>query len=238
MNNSFYVGAAAQVALIRQSSVIAGNAANSNTSGYKSEHILFKNYVQKAGNEKVYFNNDYGIYRNSAQGNLSKTGNDLDVSITGEGFFALQTPEGVRYTRNGSFTLSNAGTVINSQGHQLLDQNNQPITINATGDLQINTSGSVLVNNEQIAKIGIFKFANIQSLQNIGNLFIAKNPPAVADIGKYTVRQGFLEDSNVITVNELTKLNEIQRSVASMSNNLTNIDEMLRSAVRTIAKLG
>ncbi len=117
MENTLLVALSRQVALERQMDVVANNVANVNTNGFKAEKSLFEEYLTSGAHEdnfaladrRVSFVQDRATYHDLMQGPSERTGNPLDVSIDGKGFFAVQTPGGERYTRDGSFQINAQG---------------------------------------------------------------------------------------------------------------------------------
>ena len=183
------------------------------------------------------------IYRINEQGNLQQTENRFDLAIRGNGFFEITLPSGeVAYTRDGTFALSAEGTLVTAEGYLV-----QPgITIPAAArDVTINTSGEVLARLDgQVApqNVGQFRtaiFANEGGLEAVGdNLFLATpasgQPQAAApgQPGHGTVMQGFIETSNVNTVQEITALITAQRAYEMNSRVITASDEMLSTLTR------
>src|SRR5262249_30237242 len=126
METASYVALSSQMALTRQLDIVANNLANASTPAFKAERVLFAEFVTQAGGPSSV--QDFGTPRDTKQGALSRTGNPLDVALQGSGYFALQTPLGVRYTRNGRFQLDPNGQVVNAQGYALLD-GTSPLTL-------------------------------------------------------------------------------------------------------------
>src|SRR6056297_1805926 len=130
MDNTSYVALSRQLTLERQMSVVAGNIANMNTAGYKTEHLLFEEVLERAGKPgRVAFVQDVGLIRDLGPGALETTGNPLDLAINGEGYFTVETENGARYTRGGHFSLNGEGAVVTSGGHPLLDAGGAPIQL-------------------------------------------------------------------------------------------------------------
>src|SRR5690242_12630111 len=106
MSNALSIALSSQSALRRQMEVIANNIANSSTPAFKGEQMVFRQWLLKEpGSAPLSFVHDWGTARDMRQGTLSRTGNKLDLALQGDGYLAIQTPEGVRYTRNGRLQL-------------------------------------------------------------------------------------------------------------------------------------
>lgn len=217
MDNGIYITLGRELALFRDMDVTANNIANSNTTGFGAEHMLFNNYIVKDVNQKVQnpmaFANDISTYHNFDSGTLQKTGNALDLAIKGDGFFSVETPLGTRYTRAGSFQLDGEGTLVTADGKPVLGDSGQHIIIPPDAkDLVIGAAGNISVNGAELAKIGVYKFDNPQLLERTdGSSFRSAITPQVADNAQ--VVQGVIENSNVKPVVELTHMMEVSRSV-------------------------
>jgi flagellar basal-body rod protein FlgG len=137
-----------------------------------------------------------------SQGAFESTGNTLDLAIAGEGFFAIQTPEGIRYTRNGAFFRNQNGVIQDIRGYNLLDRQGNPITIPArTADsrMTVGGDGCIFINGQDraIAQIQVVQFDDRLAVQKQGdNLFYAVNNAQPAQ-ATGEVLQGMLEKSNV-----------------------------------------
>ncbi len=244
---------------------ISNNLANINTTGYKKETAEFKSLLYQTIQEQSYDNNGepkpYGIQvglgvRNSAitsqftQGNLNETGNDFDFAIEGKGFFMVQTPEGIAYTRNGSFGLANGVeglTLANSDGNPLLDTMGNPIVIDEAynpSDITISEYGELLHPDASGSAVpmgitfGIVQFNNPSGLQKLSGSLLketdASGTPRLEGedtvLTRSKLRQGYLEGSNVQAVDEMVNLIVAQRAYEMNSKIITATDEMLQQA--------
>lgn len=177
------------------------------------------------------------------QGGLSPTGGDLDLAIEGKGYFEITLPSGdAAYTRDGKFFRNPDGLVVNADGYELADN----ITIpNDTRLLTISQDGDVTaffdnqVDGQQIGQISMTVFANPKGLEAMGgNLFretSASGTPVVGEPGTEgvgTMRQGYLEDSGVDVVEEISELIEAQRGYELNSKVITAADEMYAATTR------
>ncbi len=181
-----------------------------------------------------------------SQGSLESTGNELDLAIAGEGFFAIQTPEGVRYTRNGAYVKNSAGVVQDLRGYNLLDVAGNPIVIPGNVNVTINGAGEIFtVENpaRQLARIQVVQFADRRAVQKQGdNLFYAATDNAgnvaqpVPASGE--VMQGMLEKSNIEIVREMVELIHNHRLYEANSKAVTTQDAMLDAAVNQLGRIG
>ncbi len=217
MENSLIVALTRQSVLARQMDAISNNLANLNTSGFKSESMVFREQLESAGkNQVVSLVHDVAYFRDMSEGPLTNTDNPLDLAIRGDGFFAVETEEGQRYTRHGVFQLNNQSQLITSQGDPLLGAGGAPITIppNAS-NIIVARDGTVSADALEIGRIEVFTFENPAALSKIGNsLYEAKGQePQVTR--ESDVVQGMVEASNVNGIAEMTRMIETVRSYQS-----------------------
>src|SRR6516165_6717011 len=131
MENTFLIGLSRQMVLERNLEVVANNIANVNTTGYKADANLFTEYLGPVARDdrfprpdrRVSFVIDRATWRDDSHGLLEPTGNPLDLAISGNAYFAVQTPRGERYTRNGGFQINAAGELITTEGYRVLGEN-------------------------------------------------------------------------------------------------------------------
>src|SRR5690606_31218919 len=117
MENVSYIGLSQQLSLQQQMEMTANNLANMSTPGYKAQHMLFTEYLsQPEKGETIRQAINRGSYRDLANGTMTQTHNPLDVALQDEGFFAVQTPAGIRYTRDGSFSFDSQRQIVNKSG--------------------------------------------------------------------------------------------------------------------------
>lgn len=227
-----------QISLFDHSEVISNNVANTETSGFKAKRILENTYIDKnnAINPNNY-NNDIATYTDMQEGSLMETGNTFDLAISGTGFFAVSTADGIFYTRAGYFTINKDYEIITHSGKKLLDINKGTITLPENySNVIIRQDGRITIDNEELTQIGIFKFNNLNLLKNIGsNLFTSKEADSLSEETEFKILQGFIEQSNVNKVKQLTTLVEVQRDAGVVTNLLNSYDELTKN---TISKLG
>lgn len=257
---SLHIAATGMLAQQTNVETISNNLANMNTTGYKRRRAEFQDLIYQNLRRVGSQSSDTGtvlpsgaqvglgvrtsaIYRIAEQGNLQQTENRFDLAIRGNGYFQVQMPGGeVAYTRDGTFALSPEGVIVTSEGFVV----NPGITIPAAArDVTINASGEVLasidgqVAPQNVGQIQTAIFANEGGLEAMGeNLFRATGasgqPQAAApgQPGHGAVMQGFVETSNVNTVQEITSLITAQRAYEMNSRVITASDEMLNTLTR------
>jgi len=240
MENALLIGLSRQMAMSREMSVIANNIANMNTPGFKAETMLFDKYLMPNsanGNDRrpLAFVNDYGQHRDMTDGTLTATGNPLDVAITGDGFFKVQTEDGnLRYTRDGHFQLSATGQLITSNGDAVLTKAGGPISFTADeGEITISRDGTITTANGQRGQLGIVTFENPELLKKAGDNSFATDAEETP-VDRPRLIQGSIEGSNVKPILEMTNMIEVMRSYASAQKLIDSSDEMRRKAISTL----
>ena len=186
-----------------------------------------------------------------SQGSFESTSNPFDLAIAGDGFFTIQTPQGIRYTRNGAFFRNQAGTLQDIRGYNLLDRQGNAITIPpdvSNSRVSINVDGSIFVNGEPLTvqieqnqipvQIQVVQFDNRLAVQKQGdNLFYAVNG-AQPQIATGEIMQGMLEKSNVEIVREMVELIHNHRLYEANAKAVTTQDTMLDNSVNQLGRLG
>jgi flagellar basal-body rod protein FlgF len=129
MQTGLYVSLSAQIALRKRMDTIAGNVANMNTVGFRASEVKFEALLQKAGSNNVAYSSTGADFISRRNGGMVKTDNPLDIAIQGDGWFAIKTPAGTAYTRDGRLSLSETGTLQNINGYPMLDAGGTPIVI-------------------------------------------------------------------------------------------------------------
>ncbi len=224
MENTSYIALSRQNALWRQMDVIANNMANANTPAYKGEQMMFREFLvdtrssTRTTGTKLSYVQDVGLLRDTREGPLTKTDNQLDVGIHGDGYFQIETQAGMRYSRNGHFRLDEGGMLVNSQGFAVMDKSDNPI-IFAPNETRIEIAGDGTVSTENgvVANLKLVRFANEQNLRKAGDsLYETTDQPEV--IQRPQVVQGMMEESNVQPVMEITKMTELLRQYQAAQN--------------------
>jgi flagellar basal-body rod protein FlgF len=245
MDTTSYVGLSHQMVLRRQLDLIANNIANMNTTAYRRENVLFQDFLIKSGNQaipsasRVDFVLDYGFTRDNSPGALLVTQNPLDVAISGNGYFTVQTANGeTAYTRNGRFTLRADGTLITGNGSILLDENGQPITIaNTEQGLKIDTDGIVRTDTGPKSRIGIVAFDDEGALERLGDGIYTGQGARPIPIGEIVLQTGTLENSNVQPISEMTQMLEVLRTYQSTTRMLDRFDELRRKGLERLGRV-
>ncbi len=244
-----------------QMSVIANNLANTNTTGFKSDRAAFQDLmyqnVQQVGAQSTQ-NTQYSTgltlgtgvriaatEKNYTQGSVLQTQANLDMSISGLGFFQVTMPDGtISYTRDGSFSLDSQGNIVNASGNPIspaitIPANAQSVSVGTDGTVSVITPGSTKATS--VGQIQLATFINVQGLQPVGNNLLTESAssgapqvgtPGTGGIG--TIAQGSLETSNVNTVTELVNMIQCQRAYEMNSKAISTTDQMLQYLTQNV----
>jgi flagellar basal-body rod protein FlgG len=244
-----------------QMSVIANNLANTNTTGFKSDRAAFQDLmyqnVQQVGAQSTQ-NTQYSTgltlgtgvriaatEKNYTQGSVLQTQGNLDMSITGLGFFQVTMPDGtISYTRDGAFSMDSQGNVVNASGNPIspaitIPANAQSVTVGTDGTVSVTTAGSTKATS--VGQIQLASFINVQGLQPTGNNLLTESAssgapqvgtPGTGGLGNLS--QGSLETSNVNTVTELVNMIQCQRAYEMNSKAISTTDQMLQYLTQNV----
>ena len=218
--------------------IISNNLANSTVHGFKKDRIAFNDILGDTIIDSYSNNNSlYEVKIDHSQGDIRGTGNQLDLAINGKGFFKVNTPEGIKYTRKGNFILSPQGVLSTQDGYQVMGIGG-PITVPGK-DIIINNQGVLSSDGIQAGQIELVDFERYETLIKEGNGLFgnpANDPekPANADT---TIKQGFLELSNVNTAEEMIQMVHSLRAFESYQKAIKVIDEMNNKAVNEVGRL-
>jgi flagellar basal-body rod protein FlgF len=243
IENAQLIGLSRQIGLQRQMDVVANNMANINTTGFKSENILFEEYVMPVARDQDFprldqplsYVQDWATTHDLSGGAMVQTGSELDVGLNGQGFFAIQTPAGDRWTKSGSFELSANGTLVDLNGNPVLGEGG-PIQFGPEeSGILIAADGSVSSSAGAKGRLRLVEFDNPQELAREGsNLFSGGTPVAATNT---RVMQGFIEKSNVSGVSEMVEMIRVQRAYESAASLAQKQDELRRSAIQRLGDM-
>ena len=189
----------------------------------------------KHGDRELRFVLDDRTVGNFQTGNIETTGNQTDVAIKGEGFFAVQTPAGERYTRDGSFTINDQGQLTTHSGFPVLGQDG-PLQFDQTDKaITITGNGSVSTQNGEIGRIRIVTFDDVQTLNRKGqNLFEGENPQVVETP---RLAQHSLETANVDAVGQISQMIQVQRAYEQLASMMTQQNDLRENAIQTLGRV-
>lgn len=213
----------------------SNNLANVNTSGYKKENTAFQEMLFTAASGHQRVGKAIKIITDHAQGSTELTGNPLDLALTGDGFFKIQTAGGIRYTRAGEFTRDNQNQLTTANGDPVLGQGG-PIIINGN-NIQIQPNGEVWVDGNLIDQLDVVTVNDKSLLEKEGrNLFrlIGNGQEVATQTG---IQQGAVEKSNVNTVLEMSEMISLQRDYEAQQKLIHTIDGIDDLAIRKVGSL-
>jgi len=228
MDSGYYAAMTGLVARTQALDTAAANLANAQTPGYRAEREYFRSVLSGpdgADSQLGQAVNRYGLLGgdrlNMAQGPLQKTGNPLDLAIEGDGFFAVRTSNGVRYTRDGSFHRSQTGGIVTDADEPVLSSTGQPISI-PSGEVAVGASGVISVSGGAVATVGVFTFSGNAQLKPEGaNRYAAPDGVKATQSSDAAIHQGALEGANQDVVQGTLDLIMMQRQAEMMQKALT-----------------
>ena len=244
MDSGFYAACAGLRAQSQALEVAAHNLANVNTAGFRGEQTTFQSLLALARpvapNSFNLATNSYGVLEGTrldlSAGNLASTGNPLDVGIEGNGFFAVQTARGTRYTRNGSFQVSSAGELVTAAGDRVLGDTGA-IRVPA-GAVAISPDGTLSVNGAVAGRIRLVDFAAGTKLISEGGTLLSAPAASAQPAAQASLREAALESSNVNAINSVVTLIGVQREAEMLGRALSLFDSQLNHiAASELAKV-
>jgi flagellar basal-body rod protein FlgF len=228
MDSGYYAAMTGLVARTQALDTAASNLANAGTPGYRAEREYFRSVLlgpDATDSQLGRTVNNYGLLGGDAlslaEGAIQQTGNPLDLAIEGQGFFAVETKNGVRYTRDGGFHRTQKGQLVTSTGDAVLSASNKTITI-PTGEISVGAGGVISVAGGVVDTVGVFTFAKDTELTAEGtNRYIAPQGAKAALSADATVQQGAIEGANQDVIQGTLDLIMMQRQAEMMQKALT-----------------
>lgn len=230
MSDSFVDAYSALEARMKIVDVITNNLANANTIGFKRDfgHVL--------QGETAF---DVGTQIDLSSGDLVGTGNNLDAAINGPGFFAIETPSGVRYTRAGSFGLNAAGELVTKDSQRVLSTSDSPIVL-GEGRVEIRDGGAVMVDENEVATLKVVTFNDPSKLQKEGfqRLIWTGDASGIQPASDPQVKGGYIERSNVNAIDEMVHLMSAYREFEAVQRTLkTLMTDMNSKLIQELGRL-
>ena len=234
---------------------ISMNLANALTPGYKRDVIVARPFAQMldptAASGLLSAPEGQGaveVMSDASPGTLKSTGQSLDLALAGPGYFEVATEQGPAYTRQGNFHLDARGRLVNVLGHAVMGKggeiylNNPTPYIDASGNIfegqRSGAAASLPVDAQALGQIKVVQFDNTKSLQRLGNgLLSGQENPSLVKEADIQIRQAYLENSNVSSMQEMVQLMQTMRHFESMQKVALGYDEMMGAAIRKLGEL-
>lgn len=254
MIRSLYLSGTNMIVQRRRMDVVTNNIANVETAGYKSDKLLSRSFadmmLSRVGDPAVLSHRtEVGplntgshideVITNFDQGHMSETGKLTDVGIASKGFFVISTPDGDRYTRDGSFHFDKDGYLRTSDGYNVMGENGIIQVENPDQGFTIEVSGVIRdAQDDVVAKFRVVDFEKYEDLRKVGNnRFINYTDQAVQNVDDYEVRQGYLEASNVQVGFEMVDMMQLYRSYETSQRFVKMVDETLQKSVNEVGRV-
>jgi len=247
MIRSLYTSATGMIAQQKRMDVVVNNIANMETTGFKKDGLVTSSFqsilISRVGSGKVtpIGNMNLGVniaeeYTDFSQGNMEQTDRQLDVALEGDGYFTIETPNGLRYTRDGNFKVSSDGTLVTNDGYRVLGTNG-PIQV-GSGEVVVDEKGNIAVDGETKGTFAISAFADNTKLQKAGNnLYVNVTNQAVLSPSDTAVKQGWLEGSNVDMATEIVEMMSVNRSYEINQRITSMLDETLDKTCNELGRV-
>ena len=238
MDNATYAILTRQSGLLSEMQIVANNVANAQTSGFKTEGLVFSEFVKNLDHSRGDLSMAAARIKSTdtAQGTLSRTGGTFDLAIEGDGYFLVDTPQGPRLTRAGSFAPDAFGTLMTPDGNPVLDAGGAAVFVPpGSGPLGISADGTISADGRAIGQLGlVVPDAPSELRRQSGTLFDA--PSGYGPAPRARILQGFLEDSNVNPIEQIARMIEVQRSYELGQSFLQIEDDRIRGVIQAIGQ--
>lgn len=254
MIRGLYIAGTGMNVQTKRMDVISNDLANVGTTGYKKDIAVVasfpemltariedtQNHIPNDGNiGKMNFGAKVdGVYTQFVQGSVIKTDSPTNVAIQGDGFFAVQTPNGIKYTRDGNFSISQNGELVTAEGYNVLGANGAisfgDAFLTSSSQLQIKNNGEVMIDNEIVDKLEIVAFQSNESLKKAADNLYEGNGARKPFEG--SVLQGFTESSNVNSVTAMVDMIAVSRAYEANQKMIQVHDNLLGKAVNELGR--
>jgi flagellar basal-body rod protein FlgF len=241
MQSALYVALSAQVALEKRLQTVANNVANVNTAAFRTDVVKFETVLSRAGTSPVAFSSPGDNIISRQTGDLSQTGNPLDVAVIGQGFLAFAGPSGTVYTRDGRLQIASNGDLQTLTGFPVVDPGGAQITVDPSGGpLTISRGGAITQDGNEVGTLGIFNIPADANLDRYGNSGVVPDRPATAitDFTSDGLRQNYVEGSGANPMLELTRLMSASRAFDGTNALVEGSESSLQDAIRTLGDPG
>jgi flagellar basal-body rod protein FlgF len=237
MQEGLYVALSSQIALEKRLNTIADNVANASTIGFRATGVKFEDVMSGIDDKALSFVSPGDTYISDANGPLRETGNPFDFAIKGNAWFGIETPAGTVMTRDGRFTLLQTGQLVTHAGYPVLDAGGAPIQLDPqAGPPEVSRDGVIRQDGNLMGAIGLFAFepgTNFVRFENSG-IVPSRQPEPIVDRIDIGVAQGFVEESNVNPVLEMSRLIMVQRAFEAAASMIGQTETTFDDAVKTL----
>lgn len=237
--------------------VISNNLANADTTGFKKEGTTSQAFDEvlaykikdttDAARAKRIGSMSLGVkigesYTDFSQGSLRNTGNTYDIALSDKGFFSVEFTNkagetSVKYTRDGSFTITKEGVLVTKDGDYVLDENGNHIRVNPLLDVAITKEGVIMQEGREVATLGVIDFEDYNYLEHYGENYYQPVEGAKITESDAQVLQGYLEMSNIQVVSEMVEMISVTRAYETNQKLIQTIDGSLEIAANQLGKL-
>jgi flagellar basal-body rod protein FlgF len=253
MIKGLYAAASAMLANFNRQSIIAHNAANIDTPGFKETLTSMQTFrstsvvtqpAVSAASPILQLIGSVGLGVDTTPevtdfnpGGLQSSTQPFDLAINGAGFFRVKTPNGERYTRDGRFTRDSAGNLVTVDGYQVLNNSGAAITFQQDGVISVAGDGTITVDGAVVGQVGlaVFKDPKTQLTRDLANTFKAGSAPTTTGGG--TIQQYFLEMSNADPASLITQMTTVSRAYEAAQKLVSIQDELLGQSLQSIGRL-
>jgi len=232
MSSGIYIPAVGAVGLSNALDTTANNVANASTTGFKASRASFSETLAKRASQDAAFVS-VSTRSDIASGTITPTDNPLDVAIYGDGYFSINTPRGVRYTRAGNFRKNAEQQLVTAEGAEVRAQGGKGISIpEGTASLSISAQGSVFADGQEIGVLEVVRFPSNKLTNEGTNIFVAREKAQQVD--NPALSSSSLESSNVNIVREVVDLVRISRTYESMMRMIEGFKQTEGRAAREL----
>jgi flagellar basal-body rod protein FlgF len=238
MQSNIYIGLSAQMALQRRLDTVANNVANASTAGFRAEEMSFEELVAQNGKEAVSFVSKGDNHLSLQQGEMTETGNPLDIAVRGDSWLAIQTPTGTVYTRDGRMQMTKEGMMTTLEGYPFLDAGGSPLQLDPEGGkVTINKAGTVEQDGNNVGAFGLYRMLPDAKLTRGAGASVVSDVPPVPELDFVSngLVQGYVEKSNVNSIMEMSHLITLQRSFDAVTNALQDTENTMQDSLKTLA---
>ncbi len=237
MDASGYTTLTRQAGLMREMQIVANNIANASTSGFRREGMVFSEHVKRLEEgPSLSMANGNARHVDLSQAGLSQTGGTFDFAIKGDGFFQIETPNGLRLSRAGSFAPNADGELVTPDGFRVMDEGGGAVFIPPdAAKISLAQDGTLSADGEPLTRLGLWQPADPQQLIHEGGTLFA-SPGGLEPVEGGVLMQGFVEESNVNPIAEVSRMIEVQRAYEMGQGLLDREDDRVRNVIRTLGR--